>query len=778
MVDQSSTSSLDSEQSRMESPQDAWNQALALHGQGRFDEAIVVYQQILRSHPNDQTVAANLASALVRAGRLNDGLNLYRDLTSRNNQQPELWFNFANALQRSGQHAEARRAFERTLSIAPKFFPAALNLANLVRDIGDTAEAIAIYRQAIALNPQHPKPRINLARLLRRQKQFDLANEVLHDGLPADSPSAELLYERAILAYETSDTVVAFQTVQQLLTLQPKYGNAYTLIGLVEYERGNVESAVRWWSELSKLEPNNPEPHINLGTLRQKEHRHEQAVGHFREAVRRAPDDRGANLKLGLILSTTGHVSEAMQIGQRLAEKFPDRPEGFSLMANGLHEQGRCDESRAAFDKALSKKNDDTTLIGNALFSSLYSDTLSDDGILEVHRQLASRLHELATQHDPPAPCPARIRNSGSRLRIGYLSPDLLMHPVGYFVEPILKHHNRQQFEVLCYSDNASVDELTKRLRSLDLTWHECSAWNDVRLEEQIRSDRLDLLIDLCGHTAKNRAMVLARKPAPILATYLGYPGKTERPSNDWLIADHHLCPTEQVLDSHEQIARLPHCFLCYQPQPDTPEVAPPPFEKNGFITFGSFNHLAKLTDTTVKLWSRVLDAVPDSKLVLKALPLADKETRRLTRQRFADCGIDPDRVEPLPPTVPLSAFLAEYSRMDIALDTVPYNGGTTSCDALWMGVPVVTLPGGRFSSRMGASVLKTVGLEEFVAKNQDDYVRIATSLAADTTKLQTLRSSARNQIVDSPLCNAAKFTRHFESVLRNIIEQAAALST
>ena len=762
----------------MESSQDALSKALALHQSGRFAEAIVAYQQILQRRPDDETVAANLASVLVRVGRIDDGLNLYRELTNRNVQQPEVWFNFANALQRAGKAADAKQTFERTLEIAPNFFPAALNLANLVRDAGDSEAAIPMYRRAIAMNPQHPKPRINLAKLLRSQKNFDETREVL-DGAPCEEGvSVDVLYERAILGYESGDSEAAFTAAEQLLTIQPKYGNAYTLIGLIEYERGNVESAILWWNELAKLEPNNPEPHMNLGTLRQKEHQQAEAVGHFREAVRRAADDLGANLKLGLILSTTGHVSEAMQIGKRLTEAFPNRPEGFSLLANGLHEQGLCEKSRAAFDEALSKKTDDTTLIGNALFSSLYSDTLSDDDILDIHSQLSSRLHKLATQHDPPTPCAERVRSEGSRIRVGYLSPDLLKHPVGYFVEPILEHHDRQQFEVVCYSDNASVDELTKRLQNLDLTWHECAAWSDSRLEGQIRSDKLDMLIDLSGHTAKNRAMVLARKPAPILATYLGYPGKTERPANDWLIADHHLCPLDQPLDSHERITRLNGCFLCYRPQPDTPDVAPPPFEKNGFITFGSFNHLAKLTDSTVRLWSRVLDAVPDSKLVLKALPLADEGTRTLTRQRFADCGIDPERISPLPPTVPLSAFMAEYSRLDIALDTVPYNGGTTSCDALWMGVPVITLPGGRFSSRMGASVLSTVGLDDFIAEDNDDYVRIGASLASDTNKLRTLRSSIRNRVAESLLCNPVEFTREFEATLHAILAGHRALES
>lgn len=759
----------------MDAPQNALNKALALHGQGKFDEAIVEYQQIRRRHPGDQTVAANLASALIRTGNFNDGLALYEELTSRSNQQPELWFNYANALQRAGQLDKSQQTFERTLQVAPKFFPAALNLANLVRDIGNDETAVELYRRAIALNCQHPKPRVNLARLLRSQKRYTETRAVLSDGISAENQSVELLYERAILGYETGETDAALTSARQILTIQPSYGNAYTLIGLVEYEQGNVDTAVRCWNELAKLEPNNPEPHINLGTLRQKEYRHEQAVRHFRDAVRRAPDDLGANLKLGLILSTTGHVSEAMQIGERLARLCPDRPEGFSLLANNFHQQGLCKQSRAAFDEALSKKTDDTTLIGNAIFSSLYSDTLSDADILRIHSELSLKLHKLATQNNDPVLCSSRTRDADSKIRVGYLSPDLLKHPVGYFVEPILRHHDRDKFEVICYADNASTDELTKHLRNLELTWHECSSWNNVRLEEQIRSDKLDILIDLCGHTAKNRTMVLAVKPAPVQATYLGYPGKTERPANDWLIADHHLCPMEQQFDSHERIARLGNCFLCYQPQPDLPDVTRPPFEKNGYVTFGSFNHLAKLTDSTIQLWSRVLDAVPDSKLVLKALPLADQKTRDLTQRRFADFGVDAARIAPLPPTVPLSAFMAEYSRMDIALDTVPYNGGTTTCDALWMGVPVVTLPGGRFSSRMGASILKTTGLEKFVATDADDYVRLATTLAFDRPGLRTLRSSLRNRIRNSLLCNSEEFTHDFEQTIQTMVNPDAA---
>ena len=753
----------------MDTQQDAITKALSLHGQGRFAEAIVLYQQVLQTRPDDETVAANLASALVKAGRLEDGLLLYRKLSASDLQSPELWFNFANALQRAGEYAEARKAFERALEIAPKFFPAALNLANLVRDQGTFDDAVALYRRAITLNPRHPKPTVNLARILRSRKHFEETRDVLDEGLRSAPESVELLYERALLGYEAGELDIAFAAAQQILKLQPQYGSAFTLIGLVEYERGNVDAAVRWWNELAKIEPENPESHINLGTLRQKERRIEQAVACFRAAVRCAPDDLGANLKLGLILSTTGHVSEAMQIGQRLAEQFPDRPEGYSLLANGLHEQGRCEEARTAFDKALATNADDKTVIGNALFSSLYSDQLTDEEILDIHRQLSLRLHELATQHDQPSPVVARANRNDSRLRVGYLSPDLVTHPVGYFVEPLLQHHDRAAFDVVCYSDNGAADELTKRLQAFDLTWHECSAWSDLKLEEQIRSDQLDILVDLSGHTAKNRAMVLARKPAPRIATYLGYPGKTERPTNDWLVADNHLCPIETPIDSHEKVARLPGCFLCYQPQAGTPDVAPPPFEVNGFVTFGSFNHLAKLTDSTVRLWSRVLDAVPESRLVLKALPLADEGTRRLTRQRFAKHGIDPGRVETLQPTVPLSAFLAQYALMDIALDTVPYNGGTTTCDALWMGCPVITLPGNRFSSRMGCSVLHTVGLQKFIAADEDDYIRIATETAGDIASLRGTRSSLRARLTRSSLCDPVEFTRGMESLLREM---------
>lgn len=752
----------------MTSSQDAFRRAVELHGQGHLTEAIALYEDALRLSPNDAAIAANLASALVKAGCYEEGLGRYRQLLESEADRPEIWFNYANALQRSGDSDGARQAFEKTLELGPDFFPAALNLANVVRDQGDLDRACELYQNSIRLNPQHPKPRVNLARLLRGRRMFDEARTVLTEGLQVQPDSDELLYDLALVEHVSGNLDQAYSTAYRILKTQPESGNAFNLLGLIEYERGDTDAAVEWWDRLSRLQPENPEGPINLGTLRQKQGLNDEAVAFFREAVRRAPDDLGANLKLGLFLSTTGHVTEAMTIGQRLMERFPKRSEGFALIANGLHEQGLCTEASEAYAKALESNPDETTLICNALFSSLYSDRMSDEEIVTLHRQLSCRLAEIGGgERISSGVEPGNTQRE--RLRIGYLSPDLLQHPVGYFIEPVLENHDRSAFEMICYSDRGSADELTARLQQLDLTWHDCSAWNDERLESQIRSDKLDLLVDLAGHTAKNRALVLARKPAPVVATYLGYPGKTERPANDWLIADAKVSPPELQIDSNEKVALLPDCFLCYQPQPEIPEVALAPFEQNNVITFGSFNHLAKMSDSSVRLWSDVLKAVPESRLLLKALPLADAETRRLTQERFAQFGIDPARVEPLPPTVPLSAFLAEYARIDIALDTVPFNGGTTTCDALWMGVPVVTLPGTRFCSRMGLSVLSTVGLTDLIARDEADFVRIAAELAADSERRSQLRGSLRSMVSQSPLCDVQKFTRSLESLYRSI---------
>ena len=341
---------------------------------------------------------------------------------------------------------------------------------------------------------------------------------------------------------------------------------------------------------------------------------------------------------------------------------------------------------------------------------------------------------------------------------------------MGYFLRDLLEHRDPDRWQTHCYHTAPGGDDLTVTLQSLADHWHAGGTQTDAELAEQIRRDRLDLLIDLSGHTAANRAGVLARRPAPVQAVYLGYPATTGLPSVDVLIGDPWVTPPEADELYTERVLRLDGCFLCFHPHQDAPEPAAPPSETNGSITFGSFNHLSKLSLTAIRLWARVLDMVPGSRLVLKALALTDPGTRELTAGRFEAAGIARDRLDLLPPTVPLSRFLDEYRRIDIALDPTPYGGGTTTCEALWMGVPVLTLPGRTFASRMSLSLLMTVGRPDLIADSPEDYVRRAVELATQPGRLQIDRRVLRQQVAESPLCDGHRFAQRFHDLMEGFL--------
>ena len=365
----------------------------------------------------------------------------------------------------------------------------------------------------------------------------------------------------------------------------------------------------------------------------------------------------------------------------------------------------------------------------------------------------------------------SKTRSFARPLRIGYLSGDLKKHPVGYFLRSILAHHDRTQFDVTCYDIGAGEDELTTILRQTSHHWCNARQMSDDQLLKQIRDDQIDLVIDLSGHSSGNRAACdhAACRSRTGHATSAIHVPRVCR-SMDFIISDHHASPPEFDDLYTERVQRLDNCFLCFHPHDDAPAIAPPPYEANGFITFGSFNNLPKISPTTVKLWSDILHAVPNARLVIKALSFVDVGTRDLFHDQFQSHNIDRSRIDLLPPTVPLAKFLDEYRRIDIALDPTPFNGGTTTCEALWMGVPVITLPGQHFFGRMGLSILKTLSLEECIAQSTTEYVRIAVELATQSERLTQYRSTLRNRLQTSAICDGQQFTRGFEAACRAMV--------
>ena len=499
-------------------------------------------------------------------------------------------------------------------------------------------------------------------------------------------------------------------------------------------------------------------PHYTHALTLFKLGRYDEAETAVRRALALAPGHPAAHLTRGLILEGKGWYRAAAEDYRRVVELEPGNERARVRQGNALVQLGRIEEGLAFVDGLLAAGTDDRMVQATCLLALLHSGRTGDD-IRRAHARVAAGI-EASVARLPPAP----PRPEGRRLRIGYLSPDFRQHSVAFFFEPILARHDRKRFEVFCYHCNTFADEVTARLKGLAERWVECGRLDDETLAAQIRADGIDVLVDLAGPTAGGRPGVLARKPARAQAEWLGYPAPSGLASIDVRISDARADPPRS--DAGDGVVRLPASYFCYAPPRDAPAPSGPPCRKKATFTFGSFNTLAKVSDECVALWAGVLARVPDARLLLKAKALAEPAARAETVARFAAYGIAPERLLLRGWSAKLAEHFAAYSEVDVALDNFPYNGGTTTCHALWMGVPVVSLVGERQASRMGLSILTAAGRAEWCAEDASRFAEIAASLAADTASLAEIRARMREQLQASALMDAAAFTAALESAL------------
>ncbi len=453
-------------------------------------------------------------------------------------------------------------------------------------------------------------------------------------------------------------------------------------------------------------------------------------------------------------------------------ELAPDHVEALNgLGANVLNNEGRIDEARAAYQQALALRPDHVSCHSNLLLNEHYAPEVTRAGLAQAHAEweqwhalpLRSTWRPFSLTRDPDRP-----------LRVGFVSGDFFYHPVGVFLAPILERLNRRSWFTACYASQQKNDELTARLTRSASLWRWVHDLNDDLLAEQVRADAIDLLIDLSGHTGRNRLLTFARRPAPVQLTWMGYVGTTGLSAIDYLIADRfHVPPhaTEGVgYEEHyrEQILRLPDGYLCWEPPAYAPPVGPLPALASGQPTFGCFNNTAKINPAVIAVWADILHRLPGSRLVLKYHWLDDSGLRRRLTDLFAARGIAADRLELLGSTTHVEQ-LRQYNRIDLALDPFPYSGGLTTCEACWMGVPVLTWPGETFASRHSLSYLSNVGLTETVVANREDYAARAVALVSDLPRLADLRGGLRQRMARSPVCDVDRFTEHLTAAWRQV---------
>ena len=490
----------------------------------------------------------------------------------------------------------------------------------------------------------------------------------------------------------------------------------------------------------------------------------EEAQTVLQRNVELYPESALAYWNLAHSYAESWQMDEALEQLEK-AEKLSPQPGAKSMRASIAGRRGDADTALQLYRELADQEDGYSAMRSSAAMSSLYSDKLSAQEIADMHRELFEPLGIGART----AGSFKNERKVNRRLKIGMISADFHhQHPVNIFMQPVLAQHNTDKFELTIYFTGVSYDDQTQLAKQRVANWVECSSWNEIQLTKRIEADGIDILLDLAGHTSMQRMSLFAKRAAPVQATYLGYPGSTGVPNMDWLIADEIVAPKGSEKLFTEQVMRLPNTVFCFAPEVDYPFPDYTKEDTKRPIRFGSFNNVPKLTPHTIKLWAEILRKVPDSLLILKAPSFKDEGAITIFTQRFADEGISADQLEFRGP-VGLADMMAEYADIDIALDPVPYNGGTTTLQAMWMGVPVVVKKGNNFVSRMGASFMSAAGLPDWVAKDDADYIKIAVRMAGDRQSLLTLKQGFRERMLKNKAWDIKQYTRDFEGALEQM---------
>jgi protein O-GlcNAc transferase len=711
-------------------PPDQFLQLALLHHQaGRYSEAEKLYRQILTQFPSHPHALHLLGMLLAQTAREQDGIEYIHQSIVAHPNVAQYHSNLGEIYRRMGKFNEAIAALNRAVQLDPRFADAQNNLSGALGDVGRFDEAIAAAHKAIALQPDFGEAYYNLGNALKS----------------AGQPGA---------------AIVAFRHAIQL---KPDFLDAHLNLGTALQESGQFDEAVAAFSQAVRIKPDFAQAHSNLGLSLDSCGRAEEAIAAFRNAIRINSGDSRSHCNLAVTLARKGLVDQALEECSHAIRLAPESGEVHCTLGNILKDMGQIEQALAAYRRAVDLSPGDSAIHSNLLFALNLSLDCTPEQLSADHLRWAARhVHPLKPLIRPHENDPDPHR----RLRIGYVSPDFCGHPVGRFLLPLLANHDHDQFQIVCYSAVPMPDGYTPRFQRHADVWRDIRALSNDEAADLVRTDRIDILIDLAMHTANNRILLFARKPAPVQAAYLAYAGTTGLDTIDFRISDPYLDPAELPREHYtEQTITLAETFWCYDPLIENLAPGSLPAASSGHVVFGCLNNFCKSSPAALTAWARILAAVPESRFQLHVLP---GSTRQRVARFFCDQGIDPLRIEFIDRLSPAD-YMRQYRRIDIALDPFPYVGGTTTCDALWIGAPVITLGGQNAVSRGGVSILRNIGLPELIAADPDQYVRIAADLAGDLPRLTELRSSLRQRMLASPLMNAPRFARNMEDVLRRM---------
>ena len=731
-------------ESRQLSLDEALRQGNAFHRAGKIQDAERMYRAILKVRPQHPEANHDLGVLAVQAGQAGLGLPLLKTALEARPDSATYWLDFIEALLAAGQDDAAGAVLEQG------------------RQHGLAGTAV------LALAARIEKASEHRSRLRALEKSFHAGSYVAmetqaRDLLERFPDSGKGWHLLGLSLVVRNDSAAALEPLLRAAAALPNDADLWDHLGSAHLLQGHATEAASAFRRALALRPDYPSALNNLGNALRELGQPKEAVESYLRAIELQPDHDMAHTNLGIILQAQGQMDEALACHRRALALNPANVEAHVNSANALKELGQIEAAVAAYGRALALAPEQLEARSNLLLLEAFSSRLTPQAFLTEARELDRVLTGQAQREGDSAPLPGPARQ-GRRLRLGYVSGDLRgKHPVPFFLGPLLAAHDRRRVEVFLYPTHGARDDVTERLERLGDHWSPLAGLADREAAKRIRADGIDVLVDLSGHTRYNRLGIFARRAAPAQAHYLGYCATTGLSAMDYWIGDGVLFPKEETAPFSETPWRLPRPYLCYDGREDLPQSAWTP-RQNGEIWFGSFNHLSKIQDATVELWSRILSALPEGKLLLKSGQLDQAANRDRMLAAFAKRGIGRDRLVLMGQTAGWREHMMAYDLVDVALDPLDaVSGVTTTCDALWMGVPLVTMAGDRLATRMAASLVSGLGHADWVAAAPEAYADLAVTLAQDVAGRARLRPWQREKMLTSPLADAKGLAQSLE---------------
>ncbi|MCG8510175.1 MAG: tetratricopeptide repeat protein [Rhodospirillales bacterium] len=782
-------------------PSEIFQAALRRHQAGDLEGAVILYKQVLQTNPRSAQVYHMLGLISYQLQDYDNAADLMEFAIEIDSGDASFFHNLGLAHQAAGRLEEAESAIRRATELDPHRDDAWSNLGAVLEKQGNFEDAEKALRTVIERSPEDPVALNNLAGVLRARGRLEDAETVLRLAAENTSAHGEIFANLGNLLGDMGRDRDAEQAYRRAVEAAPDFWEPWCNLGALLMRQDRLEEAEQAIRRAIDPDSGHWQAYLNLGLVLQARGKPREAERALRRAARLNPESTDLKIRLADCLRAGGKKREAEALLLGLRRDHP----GLATVHNGLAEvyrfKGRIDLARQAWEqaieldpglaeaqfglgsllaaigdahgavrhlrKAVQSAPDLAGTHSNLLMAMQYDGSLAREDVAAEHRRWGER-----HGGSPEAETGRRPRAVNRRLRVGFVSASFRFHAAAFFVLPMLESRDRESWEAVLFSNVRQPDKTTEAFRCAADRWIDVSSLSDGAFAKRVVDQGIDILFDLNGHTSGNRLRAFARRLAPVQATWSDYVDTTGIEAMDYILGDPIQITPEDERHYVERVLRLPHDYICYRPPDDAPPVTPPPFEKNGFVTFGCFNTVRKLSVETIALWAPVLNRIADSRLILNSPEFRWPTVKERYEALFSDHGIDPARIE-FATGGDHRNFLERYGDIDVALDPTPYSGGLNTCEALWMGVPVVTLRGDRFCGRHAAAHLTAVGLQGLIAETRADFLEIAAGLAGDPGRLAELRRGLRERVEMSPLTDPRAFTAAFTDLLRQMWRRA-----